>query len=70
MGPYGGYCHGGENRYGRGGPNSQWDLMEVTVMEERTGMGEVVLTIGVGRGLEVGGARITHAIIEPLLCHC
>ena len=42
--PYGGYCHGRENRYGRGGPNSQWDLMEVTVMGERTGMGEVVLT--------------------------
>ena len=44
MGPYGGYCHGGENRYGRGGPNTQWDLMEVTVMGERTGMEEVVLT--------------------------
>ena len=58
MGPYGGYCHGGENRvltangtlwrllsWGREqGPNSQWDLMEVTVMGERTGMGEVVLT--------------------------
>ena len=44
MGPYGGYCHGGENRHGRGGPNSQWDLMKVTAMGERTGMGEVVLT--------------------------
>ena len=43
MGPYGGYCHGEENRYGRGGPNSQWDLMKVTVMGKRTGMGEVVL---------------------------
>ena len=59
MGPYGGYCHGGENRYGRGGPNSQWDLMKVTVMGERTGMGEVVLTAngGLGRLLLREGAE-------------